>query len=93
MAGIELNSTGHSIRGASSSAAAAAGLSGDLILEAAGWASVQTFEWFYHRELFAGAFPRAVLLIVRLSNRRIPLCYSSYQSTRGSENHISPSGK
>ena len=32
MAGIELNYTGHSTRGASTSAAAAAGLSADLIL-------------------------------------------------------------
>ena len=44
MAGIELTYTGHSTRGASTSAAAAAGLSADLILEAADWASVQTFE-------------------------------------------------
>ena len=49
MAGIELNYTGHSTRGASTSAAAAAGLSADLILEAVDWASVQTFERFYHR--------------------------------------------
>ena len=61
MAGIELNYTGHSTRGASTSAAAAAGLSADLILEAADWASVHTFEWFYHRESSAGAFARAVL--------------------------------
>ena len=52
--------TGHSTRGASTSAAAAVGLSADLILEAAGWASVQTFERFYHRESSAGAFARAV---------------------------------
>jgi len=57
MAGIELNYTGHSTRGASISAA----LSADLILEAADWASVQTFEQFYHRESSAGAFTRAVL--------------------------------
>ena len=49
MAGIELNYTGHSTRGASTSAAAAASLSADLILEAVDWASVQTFERFYHR--------------------------------------------
>ena len=61
MAGIELKYTGHSTRGASTSAAAAAGLSADLILEAADWASVQTFERFYHRESSAGAFARAVL--------------------------------
>jgi len=61
LVGIELNYTGHSIRGASISAAAAAGLSADLILEAADWASVQTFERFYHRESSAGTFARAVL--------------------------------
>ena len=49
MAGIELNYTGHSTRGVSTSATAAAGLSGDLILEAADWASVQTFEGFCQR--------------------------------------------
>ena len=49
MAGIELNYTGHSTRGASTSAAAATGLSADLILETEDWASVQTFERFYHR--------------------------------------------
>ena len=51
---IELNYTGHSAREASTSAAAAAGLSADLILEAADWASV-------HKESSAGAFARAVL--------------------------------
>ena len=61
MAGIELTYTGHSTRGASTSAASAAGLSADLILEAADWASVQTFERFYHKESSAGAFARAVL--------------------------------
>ena len=50
MAGIELNYTGHSTREASTSATAAAGLSADLTLEATDWASVQTFERFYHRE-------------------------------------------
>ena len=61
MAGIESTYTGHSTRGASTSAAAAAGLSADIILEAADWASVQTFERFYHKESSAGAFARAVL--------------------------------
>ena len=59
MAGIELNYTGHSTRGASTSAAAAPGLSADLILEAVDWAFVQTFERFYHRESSAGAFAKA----------------------------------
>ena len=61
MAGIELSYTGHSTRGASTSAATAAGLSADVNLDAADWASVQNFEWFYHRESSAGAFTRAVL--------------------------------
>jgi len=61
LAGIELDYTGHSIRGASTSATAAARLSGDLILEAAGWASVQTFERFYLRQSCAGTFAGAVL--------------------------------
>ena len=61
LATIELNYTGHSTRGASTSVAAAAGLSADLILEAADWASVQTYERFYHRESSAGAFARAAL--------------------------------
>ena len=60
MTQIELNYTGHSTRGASTSATATAGLSADLILEAADWASVQNFEWFYHRESSASAFARAV---------------------------------
>ena len=61
MAGIELSYTGHSTRGASTSAATVAGLSADVNLEAADWASVQTFERFYHRESSAGAFARAAL--------------------------------
>ena len=61
LAGIELGYSGHSTRGASTSAAAAAGLSVELILEAADWASAQTFERFYHKEQSSGAFARAVL--------------------------------
>ena len=61
MAGIDLNYTGHLTRGASTSAAAAAGLSAELILEAVDWASVQTFQRFYHKESSAGASVRAVL--------------------------------
>ena len=53
--------TGHSIWGAAISATAAAGLFTDLIVEAADWASVQTFERLYRRESFAGAFARVVL--------------------------------
>ena len=57
LAGIELGYSGHSTRGASTSAAAAAGLSVELILEVADWASAPTFECFY----ISGAFARAVL--------------------------------
>ena len=46
MAGIEFGYSGHSTRGASTSAAAAGGLSVDLILKAADWAFAQTFECF-----------------------------------------------
>ena len=67
MAGIELGYSGHSTRGASTSAAAAGGLSVDLILEAADWASAQTFERFYHREASRAAFARAVLNSVNSS--------------------------
>ena len=67
MAGIELGYSGHSTRGASTSAAAAGGLSVDLILEAADWASAQTFERFYHREASQAAFARAVLNSVNSS--------------------------
>jgi len=61
LAGIGLGYTGHSTRGASTSAAAAAGLSVELVLEAADWASTQTFKHFYHREESSGSFVRAVL--------------------------------
>ena len=67
MAGIELGYSDHSTRGASTSAAAAGGLSIDLILEAADWASAQTFERFYHREVSRAAFARALLNSVNSS--------------------------
>ena len=67
MAGIKLGYSGHSTRGASTSAAAAGGLSVDLILEAADWASAQTFERFYHRDASRAAFARAVLNSVNSS--------------------------
>ena len=59
----ELGYSGHSTRGASTSAAAAVGLSVEFILEGAPWASAQTFERFYHREQSRGAFARAVLAV------------------------------
>ena len=67
MAGIELGYSGNSTRGTSTSAAAAGGLSVDLILEAADWASAQTFECLYHREASRSAFARAVLNSVNIS--------------------------
>ena len=59
--GVEVGFSGHSTRGAATSAAAAAGLSVELILEAADWASERTFEQFYHRKSSASAFALAVL--------------------------------
>ena len=61
MSGIELGYSGNSTRGASTSAAAVGGLSVDLILEAADWASAQTFEFLYLREASRAAFVRAAL--------------------------------
>lgn len=50
MAGVDLGFSGHSTRGASTSANAAAGVSVKVILERTDWASAGTFERFYHRE-------------------------------------------
>lgn len=50
MAGVDLGFSGHSTRGASTSANAAAGVSIEVILERTDWASAGTFERFYHRE-------------------------------------------
>ena len=46
MARIDLSFSGHSTRGASTSAASAAGMSVEVILESADWASAGTFERF-----------------------------------------------
>ena len=46
---INVGFTGHSTRGAATSAAAEAGLSLDIIMAAADWASSTTFEQFYHK--------------------------------------------
>ena len=51
----------HSVRGASSSAAASAGISTADILKAAGWSSQSTFERFYYRPSDNPSFGRAVL--------------------------------
>ena len=50
----------HSVRGASSSAAASAGISISDILKAAGWSSESTFQWFYYRSTENPSFGRAV---------------------------------
>lgn len=61
LAGIPLHYTGYSTRGASTSAAAEAGLPIPDIMEAADWASSRTFEQFYHRNTSVCPFSRAVL--------------------------------
>jgi hypothetical protein len=60
-AGIDMGFTGHSTQGASTSAAAKAGLSLDIIIAAANWASAKTFEQFYHKPTRQGAFASTVL--------------------------------
>ena len=62
-AGVPLHYTGHSTRGASTLAAANAGLSVAEIMEAADWASSRTFERFYHRETSQDTFSRVVVNI------------------------------
>ena len=61
LAGIPLEFTGHSTRSASTSAAAAAGLSLDLIVEAGDWSSARVFEKHYHKRPGRTAFVHAVL--------------------------------
>ena len=61
LAGIPLEFTGHSNRSASTSAAAAAGLSLDLIVEAGDWSSARVFEKHYHKRPDRTAFVHAVL--------------------------------
>ena len=55
-AAIDVGFPGHSTRGAATSAAAEAGLSLDIIMAAADWASSATFEQFYHKPSTRGAF-------------------------------------
>ena len=60
--GIDVSIFGaHSVRGASSSAAASAGISTSDILKAAGWSSESTFQRFYYKPLDNPSFGRAVL--------------------------------
>ena len=61
LAGIPLEFTGHSTRSASTSAAAAAGLSLGLIVEAGDWSSARVFEKHYHKRPDRTAFVHAVL--------------------------------
>ena len=51
----------HSVRGASSSTAASAGISTADILKAAGWSSESTFQRFYYRPTDNPSFGRVVL--------------------------------
>ena len=60
-AAIDVGFTGHSTRGAATSAAAEAGLSLDIIMAAADWASSTTFEQFYHKPSTRGVFASTVL--------------------------------
>jgi integrase len=61
LAGIALDFTGHSTRSASTSAAADAGLSLDLIVEAGDWSSAKVFEKHYHKRPDRTAFVHVVL--------------------------------
>ena len=60
-AGIDTTFQVHSIRGASTLAAAEAGISVPEILEAAGWSNQSTFERFYYRPCKSSCFGTAVL--------------------------------
>ena len=59
--GINSTFTAHSTRSASTSAAAEAGLSLDIILEAADWASAGTFRTFYQRPSPRTLFANSVI--------------------------------
>ena len=62
VSGIDTSIFGaHSVRGASSSAVASAGVSTSDILKAAGWSSESTFQRFYYRPTDNTSFGRAVL--------------------------------
>ena len=58
--GIDTPIFSHSVRGASSSAVASAGISTSDILKAAGWSSESTFQQFYYRPTGNPSFGRAV---------------------------------
>ena len=61
LAGIACHFTGHSIKSASTSAAAQAGVPLESILIAADWSLFETFKRFYLRSSDRGEFARAVL--------------------------------
>ena len=61
-AGIDVNMfTAHSVRGASSSAAAMAGVTTNDILKAADWSTDSVFRRFYYRPVHSSSFGDAVL--------------------------------
>ena len=62
LAGIDTNTfKAHSIRGASVSAAASAGITTNQIMEAADWSSVSVFQRFYYRPTQSNQVGAAVL--------------------------------
>ena len=62
LAGIDASTfSGHSVRGASTSAAAGAGVTTNDILKAADWSSDFVFRRFYYRPVNDPAFGRSVL--------------------------------
>ena len=54
---------GHSTRSASTSAAAVSGIPLEVIIEAADWASAETFRKYYHRPTSRGTFANTVLSV------------------------------
>lgn len=63
LAGITPEYTGHSTRSASTSAAAESGIPLEVIIEAADWASAETFRKYYHRPTSRGTFANTVLSV------------------------------
>ena len=61
LAGVDIKYTSHSTRSAATSAAAEAGVSLEVILEAADWASARTFEQHYYKRIEGRDFASAVL--------------------------------
>ena len=61
--GITPEYTGHSTRSVSTSAAAESGIPLEVIIEAADWASAETFRKYYHRPTSRGTFVNTVLSV------------------------------